>query len=134
MFQTLPAITEAGYTGYGTTEGSVGLLFIQPNGTNSSFLSSFAPLFELANAEGVEGLVGSMDFPTWIEYCNTFLQDPNIATNIQDASRLLTAEIMTSKTPELIDLMLEYPKNPAGFNFSKYHVLASYLLTVRRLV
>jgi hypothetical protein len=119
MFKTLPAITDAGYTGYGTTDGGLGLIFIQPNATNETFQSTFGPLIELVALANVSGIVTSVDFPSWSDYTAVFLRDPNIATNIQDASRLLTANVLENKTEELVDLVLQYPDNAPGFNYSK---------------
>lgn len=119
-FKALPRITDAGHTGYGTGDsGYLGLIFIRPNGTNETFRSAFAPLYEIANLTNVTGQVGSFDFPTWMDYLNTFLQDPNIATNVMDTSRLLTANVLLNRTEELLDLVQDYPEMNLGFNFSK---------------
>jgi len=67
----------------------------------------------------VTGQIGSFDFPTWMDYLNTFLQDPNIATNVIDTSRLLTANVLLNQTEELLDLVQDYPEMGLGFNFSK---------------
>lgn len=117
-FKALPRITDAGYTGYGAGDsGYLGLIFIQPNGTDETFRSAFAPLYEIANMTNVTGQIGSFDFPTWMDYLNTFLQDPNIATNVMDTSRLLTANVLLNQTEELLDLVQDYPEMGLGFNF-----------------
>jgi hypothetical protein len=114
--QLIPRITQAGFTGYGTLEGGFSALFIQPNGTIGNFNRTFAPLQRLARTPGVSGQVAA--FPgSWNMYLDTFLQDPNIATNIQDTSRLLTADVLENKTDELVEFIVESGKG-AGFNFS----------------
>ena len=122
VLQALPSITDAGYTGYGIMGGgSFGLIFIQPNATEEMFNVTFAPLYELAALPNVSAQVGSLEFPTWIEYCNVFLQDSNIATNIIDSSRLLTADALLNRTAEIVDLIDEFDGRDnfsAGFNFS----------------
>lgn len=117
VFQALPAITDAGYTGYGTLASDIGLIFIQPNGTNATASEVTNLLNEVGNVDGVTAQVGGFDFPSWIEYCNAFLQDPNIATNVIDPSRLLTAEVLMNKTEKLLDALEEFPELAAGFNF-----------------
>jgi hypothetical protein len=67
----------------------------------------------------VTGQIGSFDLPTWMDYLNTFLQDPNIATNVMDMSRLLTPNVLLNRTEELLDLVQDYPEIGLGFNFSK---------------
>ncbi|RPA79878.1 FAD binding domain-containing protein [Ascobolus immersus RN42] len=118
-FRTLPSVTDGGYTGYGTTYGGfgVGLIFIKPNGTNESFVEAFQPLFKMTELAGVQGAVGAVDFPSWDEYTKAFLQDPNIATNVIDTSRLLTKEVLEGKADELVRLTGEFPEFHAGFNF-----------------
>jgi hypothetical protein len=54
-----------------------------------------------------------------MDYLNTFLQDPNIATNVMDTSRLLTPNVLLNRTEELLDLVQDYPEMGLGFNFSK---------------
>jgi hypothetical protein len=120
--QALPSITDAGYTGYGVMSGrSLGLIFIQPNGTEDMFNTTFAPIYKLTTLPNVTAQAGSINFPTWIEYCNAFLQDPNIATNIIDTSRLLTADVLLKRTEALVNLIAEFDgldSFSAGFNFS----------------
>lgn len=120
VFRSIPAITDLGYTGYGTLDSSspIGLIFLQPNGTDAT-ADQVVKLLDLAgNVTGVDQQAGGFDFPSWIEYCNAFLQDPNIATNVIDPSRLLTAEVLMNRTGDLLDLLEDYPDRGAGFNFS----------------
>lgn len=127
VFKELPHITDAGYTGYGAMNAqlstdeplSFGAIFLQPNGTNATFIRAFEKIYEISRDPGVSGLVVNFDFPSWSEYTNAFVQDPNIATNIIDGSRLLTSEVLLKRTDDLIDLVLAYPDNGPGFNFSK---------------
>jgi hypothetical protein len=117
VFQALPTITDAGYTGYGTLSGEIGLIFIQPNATNETATAATNLLNWVGNIDGVTAQVGSLNFSSWMEYSNTFLQDPNIATNVIDPSRLLTADVLLNKTEELLDALQEFPELAAGFNF-----------------
>jgi len=122
----LPGVTDAGYTGYGTTSiTGFSAIFIQPNGTNATFTSAFAPFYKIATLPGVSGQVVNFDFPTWMDYCDVFLQDPNISTNVIDTSRLLTADVLLNHNEALADLVLEYPDMGAGFNFSTSPTLFS---------
>ena len=119
--QALPAITDAGYTGYGIMDGgSFSAILIQPNATEEFFNVTFAPFYELASHVNVSAQVGSITFPTWIDYCNTFLTDVNIATNAIDPSRLLTSDDLLERTTELVDVILEVDELSAGFNFSVF--------------
>ena len=114
----LPDITKAGYTGYATLDGQLGFIFLQANATNATYEETFAPLNELRDIEGVEILLTSpLVFPTWLDYGQYFLNDPNIATNIQDASRLLTPDVLKNKSKELVDLIFDFPELGPGFNF-----------------
>ncbi|KAE8160751.1 hypothetical protein BDV40DRAFT_313563 [Aspergillus tamarii] len=111
----LPAITEAGYTGYGTLENGFAALFLKPNGTIADFNQTFAPFFNLSRLPGIQGEVAA--YPsTWDGYVKTFLRDPNIGTNIQDTSRLLTTEVIQGKAEELAEFIVSN-KQGAGFNF-----------------
>ena len=114
--ETIPRITDAGYTGYGFIGSGFSGIFIQPNGTSEDFNYAFAPFYELATMTGISGQVGSITLPRWIDYCNAFLTDPNIATNVIDGTRLLTSEVLKRKSKELTDLILENGAS-AGFNF-----------------
>jgi hypothetical protein len=117
--QGLPGVTDAGYTGYGVMDGgSFGLIFLQPNATQEAFNATFAPYYEIAALPNVSAQIGSIDFPTWIDYCNVFLGDPNTATNVIDTSRLLTPDVLLHRTADLVDVALEYEGFSAGFNFS----------------
>lgn len=116
FLQLIPKITQAGFTGYASIEGGFSALFIQPNGTMENFNRTFAPLERLADIPGVSGQIAG--FPgSWDMYLDKFLQDPHIATNIQDPSRLLTADVLENKTDELVEFILESGKG-AGFNWS----------------
>ncbi|KAH7094404.1 FAD/FMN-containing protein [Paraphoma chrysanthemicola] len=118
LLKAIPRITDLGYTGYATFGDPIGMIFIQPNGTNTTAAETAAILSEAGNVTGVEPLAGAFDFPKWIDYCNAFLQDPNIATNVIDTSRLLTADVLSNKTESLLSLMFEeFPDFHAGFNF-----------------
>lgn len=94
-----PDIAKAGYTGYATLDGTFGFLFLQPNATNKTYASTFAPFNEIRNIDGAEILfTPPLEFPTWLDYGKYFLTDPHIATNVQDASRLLNPRVSKSKT------------------------------------
>lgn len=119
--ETIPAVTEAGYVGYGDLADGFSAIFIQPNGTNETFDTAFAPFYEIKKLPGVGGQVGAFNFPSWIEYCHAFLQDPHVGTNNVDASRLLTKDVLLNQSDELVDLIFGYPEGHAGFNFSAYN-------------
>jgi hypothetical protein len=130
--RALPAMTDAGYTGYGsTTVGElVQFIFLQPNGTDVSLERGMQGFDELLQMNGTTGLsigVGNFTLPSWEAYSDLFLTDPNIATNIQDASRLLTPEVLSEKADALVDLALRYPDAAPGHNFSEYHYVSSTL-------
>jgi FAD/FMN-containing dehydrogenase len=128
--QNLPRVTDAGYTGYGIMGGgSFAAIFLQPNATEAGFSETFAPFYELATHPNVSAQVASFPMPTWIDYCNAFLGDPNIATNLIDSSRLLTANVLMNRTNDLIDLILEFDDFSAGFNFSMLHLQSVALRT-----
>ena len=119
-------MTDAGYTGYGsTTVGEIiQFIFLQPNGTNLNLESGLNGFDELMQINGSTGIsVGAANFtlPSWEAYTDLFLADPNIATNIQDASRLLTPDVLSEKADLLVDLALRYPDAAPGHNFSKYY-------------
>ena len=114
----IPDITKAGYTGYATLKGQLGFIFNQANATNATYEATFGPFNEIQDIEGAEVLLAPpFEFPTWLDYGQYFLTDPNIATNIQDASRLLTPHVLKNKTKELIDLIFDFPELGPGFNF-----------------
>ncbi|KOC15294.1 FAD binding domain protein [Aspergillus flavus AF70] len=113
----LPAVTEAGYTGYGTIENGFAAIFLKPNSTIADFNQTFAPFFNLSRVPGIQGVVAA--YPsTWDGYLQNVLQDPNIGTNIQDTSRLLTLKVMQEKADDLAEFIVD-SKQGAGFNFSK---------------
>lgn len=114
--QILPSVTKAGYTGYGSMTQGFEAIFVRPNGTAELFHSTFAPFNELAKIPGVNAAIAS--YPSsWNDYLQTFLTDPNTATNIQDTSRLLTAHVLQHKAGELADFIADSGPG-AGFNFS----------------
>ena len=122
-------MTDAGYTGYGsTTVGElVQFIFLQPNGTDLDLergLQGFDELIQMNGAAGMSIGAGNFTLPSWEAYTDLFLTDPNIATNIQDASRLLTPEVLSGKADALVDLALRYPDAAPGHNFSKYYPAA----------
>lgn len=124
--RALPAMTDAGYTGYwSTTVGElVQFIFLQPNGTDSDLERGLKGFDELTQMNGTAGMsigVGNFMLSSWEAYTDLFLTDPNIATNIQDASRLLTPEVLSEKADALVDLALRYPDAAPGHNFSEYH-------------
>ncbi|KAJ5378218.1 uncharacterized protein N7496_005627 [Penicillium cataractarum] len=112
----LPEVTDAGYTGYATIDQEFGAIFIKPNSTVEDFNKNFAGFFNLTQLPGIQGAVGAQA-STWDGYVANILQDPNIGTNIQDPSRLLTRDVINKKADELARFLV---KNPGGgFNFSK---------------
>ena len=112
-------MTDAGYTGYGYFSNGFAALFVRPNGTEEELLRGSAAFRELARLDGTSFFMLNFTFPRWIDYCNAFLQDPNIAQNVMDASRLLTTDMALNKADQIIDMMLEYgPEYYPGFNFS----------------
>jgi hypothetical protein len=131
--QGLPGVTDAGYTGYGAMGGgSFGLIFLQPNATKETFNATFARYYEISALPNVSAQIGSIDFPTWIDYCNVFLSDPNIATNVIDTSRLLTPDVLLHRTADLVDVALGYEGFSAGFNFSM--CLSGSVITSRKIM
>ncbi len=100
--------------------GSFAAIFLQANATEQTFNSTFAPFSKLAAHRNVCGQAGSIPVPRWIDYCNTFLTDPNIATNVIDPSRLFTSDVLLNRTAELIDVALEFEAFSAAFDFSMY--------------
>lgn len=122
----LPEVTDAGYTGYGSIDQGFEAIFIKPNSTVESFNETFAGFFNLTHLSGIRGAVGA--FPsTWNGYLETILRDPNIGTNIQDISRLLTADVINREAEKLAQFLV---KNGAagGFNFSKLYLHGQSLL------
>ncbi|KAH2042236.1 hypothetical protein KXW51_000440 [Aspergillus fumigatus] len=111
----IPAVTDAGYTGYGSFTQGFQAIFLQPNGTIESFNQTFAPFSNLTQLPGVTGALAAYS-ATWNDYLRTLLQDPNIGTNIQDTSRLLTAEVIRDKADDLAELIVDNDQ-AAGFNF-----------------
>jgi hypothetical protein len=112
----LPELTDAGYTGYGTFDQGFGAIFIKPNSTVQAFNKAFAGFFNLTQLPGIHGTVQALT-STWDGYVEKFLQDPNIGTNIQDCSRLLTTDVIKENADELAHFLVRNPGG--GFNFSK---------------
>ncbi|KAF2185562.1 FAD/FMN-containing protein [Zopfia rhizophila CBS 207.26] len=117
IFKVIPGITDAGYTGYATLGAPIGLVFSQANGTNATANEVVKTLNGIGNITGVETQAGAIEFGSWMEYSASFLHDPNIATNVIDPSRLVTAEVLTKKTEELLKIIEDFPDLHAGFNF-----------------
>lgn len=120
FFHAIPTITEAGYVGYSDASTGIGAIFVQANGTNSTYESGFERLRDtLSKMAGVSGMMVPIPFPTWMDYGTYFLRDPNVATNVQDASRLLTVDNLESHRQDLIAIVNDFPDLEPGFNFSK---------------
>lgn len=125
--QALPEMTDAGFTGYGSTEVGklVQFIFLQPNATDRSLkagLQGFQEMVALNGTGGTYIAMGNMTFPSWDAYTELFLTDPNIATNIQDASRLLTSDVLKKKAEALVELAFKHPGASPGHNFSTFLV------------
>ncbi|KAF3893398.1 FAD-binding PCMH-type domain-containing protein [Trichophyton interdigitale] len=120
--QALPDITEAGWVGYGvyatekTNPTAFQVIFLQPNATIENFNKTFEPMNKIGTLPGVTGGAVSYVFPDFLEYSKNFLCDPNIATNVIDASRLVSRQVLTERASDLVDLMFEYPTTGPGFN------------------
>jgi hypothetical protein len=112
----LPEVTDAGYTGYGNIDQGFAAIFIKPNSTVQDFNKTFAGFFNLTQLPGTHGALGAQ-VSTWDGYVEKFLHDPNIGTNIQDSSRLLTTDVINKKADELARFLVRNPGG--GFNFSK---------------
>ena len=113
-------MTDAGYTGYGYLSKGFSGLFVRPGGTEEELVRGSAAFRDFAQLDGTSFAMVNFTFPRWIDYCNAFLQDPNIAMNVMDSSRLLTTEMAFDKADQIIDMMLEYgPEHYPGFNFSR---------------
>jgi hypothetical protein len=112
----LPEVSDAGYTGYGTFDQGFGAIFIKPNSTVQDFNKTFAGFFKLTQLPGIKGAVGAQA-STWDGYVANILLDPNIGTNIQDCSRLLTRDVIEKKAEELARFLVRNPGG--GFNFSE---------------
>ncbi|KAK5788537.1 hypothetical protein VI817_009495 [Penicillium citrinum] len=109
-----PNVTDAGYTGYGDLSQGFQAIFLKPNSSVKSFNQTFAGFFNLTQIPGVHGAVGA--YPsTWNGYLDKFLRDPNIGTNIQDTSRLLTTDVINQKSEDLAEFLVR--NGGGGFNF-----------------
>ena len=112
----LPEITDAGYTGYGSIDQGLQAIFIKPNDTVGNFNETFAGFFNLTKLPGVKGSIGAAP-STWDGYLKNILRDPNIGTNIQDTSRLLTTDVINQKSEDLAEFLVR--NGGGGFNFSE---------------
>lgn len=112
----LPEVTDAGYTGYGNIDQGFAAIFIKPNSTVQAFNKTFAGFFNLTQLPGIHGTVGA-SVSTWDGYVEKILQNPNIGTNIQDSSRLLTTDVINKKAGKLAHFLVR--NTGGGFNFSK---------------
>ncbi|KAK5411719.1 hypothetical protein LTR90_008093 [Exophiala xenobiotica] len=112
-------MTDFGYTGYGYLSGAgFTSLFIKPNGTDGQLVKAAAAFYEIGQLQDAAFGMLNFTFPRWIDYCNMFLQDPNIVQNVMDSSRLLTPDMAFNRADEIIDLMLELSEeNYPFFNF-----------------
>jgi len=112
-------MTDSGYTGYGYLSGAgFTSLFIKPNGTDAQLVKAAAAFYEIGQLPEAAFAMLNFTFPRWIDYCNMFLQDPNIAQNVMDSSRLLTPDMAFNKADKIIDMMLELSEeNYPFFNF-----------------
>ncbi|OJJ08593.1 hypothetical protein ASPVEDRAFT_47727 [Aspergillus versicolor CBS 583.65] len=110
----LPDVTDAGYIGYADLSGGFGGFFMKPNSTVAAFNETFAGFFNLSTLPGVKGMVGA--YPSdWNGYRQTILTDPHIGTNVQDTSRLLTADVLQEKADDLARFLVK--NGGGGFNF-----------------
>ena len=114
-------MTDAGYTGYGFLSNGFTAVFIRPGGTKGDLEKGAAAFAAIGQMEGTSIGILNFTFPRWIDYCNQFLQDPNIAQNVMDSSRLLTPEMAFGKADKIVDLMLDLGEGHYPFfNFSKF--------------
>ncbi|KAF2404867.1 putative FAD binding domain protein [Trichodelitschia bisporula] len=118
--RALPAVVEGGYVGYADM-GSVGVgfqaVFSLVNGTEGGYKRAFVGFEELGREEGVRGLMVQVQYGSWMEYAQDFLRDPNIATNVLDASKLVSKEHLMTRAGELVALGERFPEAGMGFNF-----------------
>jgi len=113
-------MTDVGYTGYGYLSNGFTALFIRPGGTQDDLKKGVAAFAAIGELDGTSIWLLNFTFPRWIDYCNQFLQDPNIAQNVMDSSRLLTPEMAFNKADKIIDLMLDLGEDHYPFfNFSE---------------
>lgn len=114
-------MTDAGYTGYGYLSNGFSGIFIRPGGTAEELIKGIAAFQEIGQSDGVSFIMANVTFPRWIDYCDAILQDPNIAMNVMDASRLLTPDMAFNKADQIVDMMLEFGEDHyPSFNFSEY--------------
>ncbi|KIX03880.1 uncharacterized protein Z518_07433 [Rhinocladiella mackenziei CBS 650.93] len=100
-------MTDAGYTGYGYLSNGFNALFIRPGGTNEDLKRGSAAFQAIGQVDGASVGILNYTFPSWLDYCDAFLQDPNIAQNVMDASRLLTPDMAFNKADQIVDMMLD---------------------------
>ena len=79
--KSIPPMTDAGFTGYGSTTPSsvVQFIFLQPNGTNAMLkkgFTGFNKILPMNGTNGISVLAGNMTFPSWLAYADIFLTDP----------------------------------------------------------
>ena len=120
LFRAVPEITDSGYTGYGTLGQPIGIILLQPNATKETATRVTEILKSVGNVTNGEVVAGGLDFLTWMDYSNTFLSDPNVATNVIDPSRLLTPEVLLQKTDDILDVIDDFEDLAPGFNFSEF--------------
>lgn len=126
MFEGIDNMTAAGYTGYAYVQrpadatagipAGFGGFFNQADGNESTLAAGSARFLELNAIPDVSVFAMPITYPSWKAYTDIWLQDPNIAQNVIDASRLLTPDVVYNVTARdsLIDMCTEYG---AGFNF-----------------
>lgn len=125
-FEGIDQMTAAGYTGYAyiqrpadatdTTPGGFGGFFNQADGNESTLATGTARFRELNSIPGISAFAFPVIYPSWKAYTDIWLQDPNIAQNVIDASRLLTPDVIYNAPARdaLIEMCAQYG---AGFNF-----------------
>jgi len=124
--KAIDTMTSAGYTGYAYIQrpadaspevpAGFGGFFNQADGDEETFAAGSAAFLALNEIEGVSAFALPLEYPSWSAYTDMWLQDPNVAQNVIDASRLLTPAVVYDETKleALVDMMVEYG---AGFNF-----------------
>lgn len=121
VLKALPEITKAGWTGYASAKAGFQGIFLRANGTveDEGAFEEVRGLIE-RKGEGWEGVMGGWEVASWSDYVEMFVQDPNIATNVVDTSRLLTEDVLKDdkNVEEIMDL--SEAEGYGGFNFSKF--------------
>ncbi|KKZ62109.1 hypothetical protein EMCG_03403 [[Emmonsia] crescens] len=121
-FSAISRVAEADYVGYarlgnGKSPTAFDGLFIKPNATNETFSKAFSLFVDMMSFQDVDGHVLSFDFPSWASWCPHFLGDPNMGTNTISGSGLLTPEVLTNKSKEIVDLILNNQDYDPEFGF-----------------